>query len=245
MARQDSAPATGRRGFVKGATVAVGGVLAAAAGGLPAAATDEATGTTASTFCPTGPVTVTPADPRYADLVSGLNQRWSARPESVRLVHTTDQVVAAVGEAATAGKRISLRSGGHCYEDFVYNADVQVVIDMSEMDDISYDDRMRAFAVQPGAKLLDVYEVLYKTWGVTFPGGTTATVGVAGLVTGGGYGMLSRRHGLAADHLYAIEVVVVDAAGRPAPWSPPARREIPTGSCGGRTPARAAAISVW
>src|SRR5439155_17967378 len=34
-----------------------------------------------------------------------------------------------------------------------------------------------------------------------------------GHVTGGGFGLLSRRHGLTVDHLHAIEVVVVDDGG--------------------------------
>ncbi|RMI38647.1 FAD-binding oxidoreductase [Streptomyces triticirhizae] len=158
-------------------------------------------------------VTVTPDDPRYADLVTGMNQRWSATPEGVHLVTTTEQVVRAVDEAVQAGRRISVRSGGHCYEDFVYHADAQAVIDLSAMNRISYDAEMRAFAVEPGATMLDVYETLYKTWGVTIPGGTTAGVGVGGLVPGGGYGLLARRDGLTADHLHAVEVVTVDADG--------------------------------
>ncbi|WP_328322340.1 FAD-binding oxidoreductase [Kribbella sp. NBC_00382] len=185
---------------------------AAAAAGTAALATQGAP--TAEALRTTDAVTVLPSDPRYADLVVGNNSRWVGRPESVRLVTTTAQVVRAVQEAVSAGKRISVRGGGHCYADFVFNPAVQVVIDTSQMTAVSYDEDRKAFSVEAGATLLRVYESLYKGWGVTIPGGMCYSVGMGGHISGGGYGMLSRRHGLTVDHLQAIEVVTVDASGR-------------------------------
>lgn len=78
------------------------------------------------------------------------------------------------------------------------------------MTDVSYDPKMRAFAVEPGARLLNVYEKLFKGWGVTIPGGICYSVGAGGHIAGGGYGLLTRAHGLVVDHLYAVEVVTVD-----------------------------------
>ncbi|AJT63787.3 FAD-binding oxidoreductase [Streptomyces chattanoogensis] len=157
--------------------------------------------------------TIAAADPRYGDLVRGMNQRWVGRPESVRMVDSTQQVQAVVQEAVRTGKKLTVRGGGHCYENFVFNADTKIVLDMSEMTSVYYDDRFSAFAVEAGATLLDVYERLYKVWGVTLPGGMCYSVGVGGHVSGGGWGMLARRDGLIVDHLYAVEVVVVDAHG--------------------------------
>ncbi|MEV0373906.1 FAD-binding protein [Streptomyces sp. NPDC050636] len=165
----------------------------------------------AAEFCATK---IAAADPRYGDLVRGMNQRWVGRPESVRVVDSTQQVVAVVQEAVRSGKKLTIRGGGHCYEDFVFNADTQIVLDMSEMTSVYYDERLSAFAVEAGATLLDVYERLYKVWGVTVPGGMCYSVGVGGHVSGGGWGMLARQHGLVVDHLYAVEVVVVDSHGK-------------------------------
>ncbi|ARF54220.1 FAD-binding oxidoreductase [Streptomyces gilvosporeus] len=156
---------------------------------------------------------ISAVDPRYGDLVRGMNQRWIGRPESVRMVDSPQQVQAVVQEAVRDGKKLTVRSGGHCYEDFVFNADTKIVLDMSEMKTVSWDDHFSAFAVEAGATLLDVYERLYKVWGVTVPGGMCYSVGVGGHVSGGGWGMLARRDGLIVDHLYAVEVVVVDAHG--------------------------------
>ncbi|MGX4653941.1 FAD-binding oxidoreductase [Micromonospora sp. SCSIO 07396] len=160
-----------------------------------------------------GPVDVTPSDPRYADLTWGTNRRWVGTPDHIVLAGSANHVLHAVQSAVTAGRRIAIRSGGHCYENFVTASDIRVVIDLSLLDDVSYDSARRAFAVEPGALLGDVYKRLYKTWGVTIPGGSCPTVGIGGHIAGGGYGPLSRRHGLTVDHLYAVEVVVVDANG--------------------------------
>ncbi|MFF2660979.1 FAD-binding oxidoreductase [Kitasatospora sp. NPDC058032] len=194
-------------------SAAIGGATAAAglAGGIAVAdTTSVATITTDPVF---GPVTVLPADGRFPDVRTGANQRFVGTPDYVRLTGTTAQVVAAVQEAVTAGKRVAVRSGGHCYEDFVAGSDVKVVIDISEMNGISYDSTRQAFEVEAGARLGQVYDKLYKGWGVTVPGGACPSVGIGGHLPGGGYGALSRQYGLIVDYLYAVEVVIVDASG--------------------------------
>jgi hypothetical protein len=198
-----------RRALLGGAAAAAGvAAVQAAAPSAPAAAE-----TTQPCGPVTGPVTVYPGDPRYQELTVGYNQRWVGSPDYVRIVSSTDQVVRAVQEAVTAGTRVSVVSGGHCLAPFVFNPDVEVVIDLSGLNDVYFDGRRRAFAVEGGARLSGVYESLYKKWGVTIPGGMCPTVGVGGHTTGGGYGFLSRQFGAVIDHLEAVEVVVVDRSG--------------------------------
>ena len=144
--------------------------------------------------------------------MAGNNKRWVARPECFRIVKSSADVEQVVREAVDADKYLTVAAaGGHCFADFVCNSAVEVIFDMSTMTDVSYDPAMRAFAVEPGARLINVYEKLFKGWGVTIPGGICWSVGIGGHVAGGGYGLLSRSHGLVVDHLYAVEVVVVDA----------------------------------
>ncbi|MEU3898128.1 FAD-binding protein [Streptomyces sp. NPDC045251] len=158
-------------------------------------------------------ITVRPADTRYPELIRGTNQRWVGRPDYVRLVYTADQVVDAVREAVGAGKRVAVRSGGHCYEGFTTDPEIKIVIDLSELTDISFDARRRVFVVEPGAWLSDLYCALFKRWGVTLPGGSCPSVAAGGHIVGGGYGALSRMFGLTVDHLYGVEVVVVGEDG--------------------------------
>jgi hypothetical protein len=157
---------------------------------------------------------ITPADPRYESLLRGTNHRHVGSPDYVRVVTTTEQVVEAVNEAVAAGKRIAVRSGGHGLENFVANSDVKVLLDISEMTDVYYDNARRAFAIESGATLGHVFRVLFKGWGVTIPAGMCPEVGVGGHFAGGGFGPLSRSLGAVVDYLYAVEAVVVGADGR-------------------------------
>ena len=90
---------------------------------------------------------------------------------------------------------------------------VQVVIDTTLMTTIQYDPDRGAFSVEAGATLGEMYRTLFLGWGVTVPTGISPDIGVGGHVLGGAFGYLCRQHGLAADYLYAVEVVVVDATG--------------------------------
>ncbi|WP_327188809.1 FAD-binding oxidoreductase [Streptomyces xinghaiensis] len=195
-----------RRGFV-GATALISAATATTGA---VAAPPAARGRTASAEAAT---TVRPGNAQYADLARGVNQRWVGAPDWIAVPRSTDQVVAVVQRALDAGKRIAVRGGGHCFEDFVGSGDVRAVIDLSAMNTIHYDARRRAVAVGAGARLGEVNEQLFKRWGVAVPGGACPTVGVGGHVSGGGYGPLNRTLGLTVDHLYAVEVVVVDSSG--------------------------------
>ncbi|MEU7135058.1 FAD-binding protein [Streptomyces sp. NPDC046261] len=202
-----------RRGVLAGAAVIGGAAATAAAQGFAAPAALAAAPTDGPP--PPGAVTVGPDDPRYRSLTHrGFNARFVGKPDYVRVVSTTAQVVDAVQRAVREGKRIAVRSGGHCFENFVDDPSVRVVIDVSPMTSVSYDARRRAFAVEPGALLGEVYRRLFLGWGVTIPAGATPEVGIGGHVLGGGYGALSRRYGLSVDHLHAVEVVVVDKSGK-------------------------------
>lgn len=205
-----SEPAADRRSFLR----ATAG-LAVAVPLLGASEADAAVTSPPDGQVPVfGPVTVKPGDPRYAELSVGDNQRWVGSPDYIQVVGSTQQVVDAVQSAVSNGLRVQVRSGGHCYEDFVANPEVRVVIDTSGMNAVYFDDAMQAFAIEPGAQLLDVFETLYKGWNVTVPAGLCYSVGAGGHICGGGDGPMSRLFGLAADYLHAVEVVVVDAAGK-------------------------------
>lgn len=160
------------------------------------------------------PFEVSRGDTRYPSLVRGVNARFVGDPDAVVIATRTEHVVSAVQQAVDAGRRISVRSGGHCYENFVFRPEIDTVIDVSRMDQVSFDEERRAFAVRPGALLGRIYETLFRGWGVTLPGGSCPDVGAGGHFAGGGYGPLSRRFGLTIDHLEAVEVVVVDGSGK-------------------------------
>ncbi|WP_020670881.1 FAD-binding protein [Amycolatopsis nigrescens] len=159
-----------------------------------------------------GPAAIVAGDPRYDSMVRGTNHRFVASPDFVCVVTSTEQVLEVVGAAVADGRRITVRSGGHGFEDFA-TADSGVLLDMSEMTKVYFDQQRLAFAIEPGATLGHVYRTLFKGWNVTIPAGEGVEVGVGGHFAGGGFGPLSRRLGAVVDYVYAVEVVVVGEDG--------------------------------
>nr|WP_244313312.1 FAD-binding protein [Streptomyces zinciresistens] len=182
-----------------------------------AAASAEAGRPPRSALCVPEPriTTVEAGDARYHELVArGFNARFVAAPDRVHVVHSAGQVAQVLTAAVRSGKQVAVRSGGHCFENFADHRDVKVLIDTSPMRAVYFDRERRAFAVEPAATLAEVYRTLHYDYGVTLPAGVCPQVGAGGHVAGGGYGPLTRRDGAVVDHLYGVEVVVVDASGQ-------------------------------
>jgi FAD/FMN-containing dehydrogenase len=153
-------------------------------------------------------------DSRYPTMVRGFNHRFAGDPRYVQVCGDPAQVVKTVQRAVDESMRVTVRSGGHCYEDFVCDNHDGVIIDLSPMNDVYREGPDELYCVEGGATLWDVYVALYKRYGVTIPGGSCYAVGAGGHVTGGGYGLLSRLYGLTIDHLHAVELVHVDRDGK-------------------------------
>jgi FAD binding domain/Berberine and berberine like len=160
-------------------------------------------------------IRIGPDDPRYLAVVEKrFNKRFSASPDYVRLVSSTDQVVSAVEDAVREGRRLVVTSGGHCLEGFVSDPEVRAIIDVSPMKRVYYDPERGAVAVEAGATVGETFRALFETWGVVIPLGEYPEIGMGGHVAGGAFGFLCRHLGLAADYLNAVEVVTVDEGGR-------------------------------
>jgi FAD/FMN-containing dehydrogenase len=146
-------------------------------------------------------------DARYADLVrKNFNKRAVGRPDHFYLARSTADVIEAVEAAVRDKRRVVVRSGGHCLETFVSDPEVRVVIDLSLMTVVEFDADRCGFAVDAGVTLGEAYRKLFLGWGVLIPAGESPDIGVGGHVLGGAFGFLCRQHGLAVDHLFAVEV---------------------------------------
>src|SRR4051812_42938085 len=79
-------------------------------------------------------ITVNPDDVRYPALSRGFNQRGTPSPKYVRRAPPPQGAANALSGAANqptadpARTRVTVRSGGHCYEDFVCGDDVRVIL---------------------------------------------------------------------------------------------------------------------
>jgi len=161
--------------------------------------------------CPVFPgAKVTPEDPRYPTLIRGFNQRWVGDPRYVQVVGDAQQIVATVQDCLDRDLRITVRSGGHCYEGWVSLND-GVIIDVSSMHAAGWDAENQWYFLEGGCTNWDIYNQLYRQYDVTLPAGSCYSVGAGGHICGGGYGLLSRLQGLTVDWLYGVEVVHVTA----------------------------------
>jgi FAD/FMN-containing dehydrogenase len=165
-------------------------------------------------------IRITRTDPRYAMLQRSRNLRWDGNDAEaaaeIELCETAEQAAEALQRVVSGGKRPTVRSGGHCYEDFVVNNPGGSILDLSLMNHGSLPGDGTRYRVSAGQKLGEAYIDLYKRHGVTMPGGSCYEVGAGGHITGGGYGVLSRLHGLTIDWLSAVEILTVDSKGHVA-----------------------------
>ena len=147
-------------------------------------------------------------DPRYNFLKLSRNQRWPASPDeaaaSIDLCDTSEATAKALQRIVDAGNRPTVRSGGHCYEDFVVNNPNGTIIDLSLLTAQRLPGDGNRYRISPGQQLGEVYLDLYKRYGVTIPAGTCYTVGAGGHLSGGGYGVLSRLFGLTVDWISVV-----------------------------------------
>jgi FAD/FMN-containing dehydrogenase len=163
-------------------------------------------------------ITVDRQDSRYEALLRGHNIRFPATaalaPARIELCTNPSEAADALQRAISDGLRPTVRSGGHCYENFTADNPGGVLIDLSLMNRVEADPKTGTYCIAPGAMLGDVYSSLYKRYGLTLPAGTCYTVGSGGHISGGGYGLLSRLHGLTCDWLTAVDILTVDSAGK-------------------------------
>jgi FAD/FMN-containing dehydrogenase len=131
------------------------------------------------------------------------------RPLAIVRAANAADVAAAVNFAREHDLPLAVRSGGHSLAHYSV-IDGAIVVDFSEMKRVEIDPETRLARVQPGATSGDLAGPA-NAHGLALTTGDTYSVGMGGLVTGGGIGFMVRKYGLAADNLRAAQVVT--AAG--------------------------------
>uniref|UniRef100_A0A7N0REN0 FAD-binding PCMH-type domain-containing protein n=1 Tax=Kalanchoe fedtschenkoi TaxID=63787 RepID=A0A7N0REN0_KALFE len=138
------------------------------------------------------------------------------KPLFIVLPGTADQISKTVGCAKAAALRVRARCGGHDYEgasSVSLLSSPFIIIDLMNLDKVEVDLRSETAWVEGGATLGQTYKAIADASSVhAFTGGSCPTVGVGGHISGGGFGLLSRKYGLAADNV--VDAILVDANGR-------------------------------
>ena len=149
-----------------------------------------------------------PSDVGYDEARSVWNGTVDRRPALIARCLTTSDVQAAVRFAASHVMLLSIRGGGHHIAGNAV-AEGGLMIDLSAMRSVSIDTEKRIAQVGPGALLADL-DHASQAHGLATPLGINSTTGVAGLTLGGGFGWLTRRHGMTVDNLLGATVVTAD-----------------------------------
>ncbi|MFJ2018519.1 FAD-binding oxidoreductase [Streptomyces nodosus] len=149
---------------------------------------------------------VLPGDAAYHVARQSHLVEWdTSRPAAVVYCADAGDIRACLAFAQEYGLPAVPRSGGHSTAG--WSTTPGLVMDVSRLDEVV----VGPGTVTAGAGLQFV-DLLAATapHGVAVPGGMNPTVGLAGFVQGGGFGLLTRSAGLACDRLVSAEVVLAD-----------------------------------
>ncbi|XP_042481063.1 berberine bridge enzyme-like 27 [Macadamia integrifolia] len=171
-------------------------------------------------FIPISQVLYTPSNSSYSSILKSTAQNprfltpTTPKPQLIVTPLTESHVQVVVSCSRKYGLQIRTRSGGHDYEGLSYVSNVPfVLVDLVNFRSVSVNVEDNSVWVQSGATLGEVYyRIAEKSRTFAIPAGLCPTVGVGGHISGGGYGTIMRKYGLAADNV--IDAQMVDANGR-------------------------------
>ncbi len=150
-----------------------------------------------------------PGDDAYENARKIWNGMFDRRPAIIARCVGTSDVIKAVNFARNNNLLIAVKGGGH---NSAGNAvcDDGIMIDLSLMRRVNVNSKNKTVRVDGGALLGDV-DTQTQLYGLAVSGGGIVShTGVGGLTLGGGFGWISRKHGLAVDNLVSAEVVTAD-----------------------------------
>lgn len=151
---------------------------------------------------------ITPDDADYDAVRTGLSREAVCRPALIVRPVDAGDVARVVSLARETDMELAIRSGGHSLLGFS-TTDGGIVLDLSQMKGITIDAEQRTAWAEAGLTAGE-YTLAAAEYGLATGFGDTASVGLGGLVTGGGIGYLIRKYGLTIDNLLAARVVTAD-----------------------------------
>jgi hypothetical protein len=151
-----------------------------------------------------------PDDADYAHARSIWNAMVARTPGLIARCAGIGDVQTAVRAAAATGVVTAVRCGGHSLAGFS-TCDGGLVIDLSRMRQVSVDREARRGRFAGGC-LLGSIDVATQEHGLVFPSGVVSHTGASGLVLGGGFGWLTRLHGLSCDNVEGFTMVTADGS---------------------------------
>ncbi len=165
---------------------------------------------------------VLPDHPEYneaRDVWNGLVNRY---PAVIARAAGSRDVATAIGFAREHDLEVSVRGGAHQQAGNAV-VDNGLVVDLSDLDDVTVDPERQVAEVGPGNRAEDVLAETQE-YGLAMPTGSAGCVGMPGTTLGGGVGWIRRKHGLSVDALRSMEVVT--AGGEVVEVSPDSNQDL-------------------
>jgi FAD/FMN-containing dehydrogenase len=151
-----------------------------------------------------------PGDPGYDAARLPWNVAIDQRPAAVAFPRSAAEVATVVRVAASAGFRVAPQSTGHNAGPLAAQGlDDVVLVRMSEMATAIADPNRGIVRVEGGATWEPAVDAA-AAHGKAVLHGSSPDVGIAGYSLGGGIGWYARQHGLAANSITAVELVIAD-----------------------------------
>ena len=149
-----------------------------------------------------------PGSPGYDAARTIWNAMIDRRPGLIVRAAGPADVVRAIQFVRDHQLLLAIRGGGH---NIAGNAvcDGGLVLDLSLMRSVRVDPQRRTAVVEAGCTLAD-FDHDAQVFGLATPVGINSTTGISGLTLGGGFGWLTRKHGLTVDNLIGADVVTAD-----------------------------------
>jgi FAD/FMN-containing dehydrogenase len=149
-----------------------------------------------------------PGEPDYDTARSIWNAMIDRRPGLVVRCAGASDVMQAIKFARDNKLLIAVRGGGHNIAGKGV-CDGGLLIDLSPMKSVRVDPVQCTARVEPGALLSDLDKEA-QAFALATPVGINSTTGVAGLTLGGGFGWITRKHGLTIDNLLSVDIVTAE-----------------------------------
>ncbi|PTB37635.1 hypothetical protein M441DRAFT_447643 [Trichoderma asperellum CBS 433.97] len=121
----------------------------------------------------------------------------------------TEDVVSIIDIVREAGATFAVKSGGHSTYSSGSNAENGININLSRLKDINISEDRKFVTVGSGCRFGEIYSEL-ENLNLGCVGGRVSSVGVGGLVLGGGLSFFSSERGLACDNVISYELVLVN-----------------------------------
>jgi FAD/FMN-containing dehydrogenase len=149
-----------------------------------------------------------PDDSDYDAMRSVIYGGIDPRPAVIVRVADAADIAAVIDVARETGLPLAVRSGGHSGAGHS-TVDDGIVLDVRDLDDLEIDPIARTAWAGSGVTAMQ-YTAAAAEHQLATGFGDTGSVGLGGIVTGGGVGYLGRKHGLTIDDLLAAEIVTAD-----------------------------------